>query len=100
MTKQNAIDKIKCFPNWNLDDEWLLENEMQELSEMAIAALERQIPRKPQIEPNKYSSLTQHCYCPTCGRYFGQRGIHNEILFSKESYCQGKGCGQAMDWSE
>lgn len=67
---------------------------------MAIAALERRIPKKPSIKPDKYCDLIQHYYCPTCGRYFGQRGIHNVILFSKERYCQGDGCGQALDWRE
>lgn len=103
MTKQEAIEELKydcgqleksvpCDTSWG--------QAINTAYGMAISALERQIMRKPKIEPNKYSSLTQHCYCPTCGRYFGQRGIHNEILFIKEKYCQGEGCGQALDWSE
>lgn len=68
--------------------------------EMATKALEKHIQRKPQINADKYSDLIKHYYCPTCGRYFGQRGIHNEILFRKEIYCQGEDCGQAIDWSE
>lgn len=61
---------------------------------------EKRIPKKPVKQPDKYSDLVQHYYCPSCGRYFGQRGVHNAILFNKERYCQGEGCGQAMDWRE
>lgn len=57
MTKQSAIDKIKCFPNWNLDDEWLLEEEMQELSDIAVEALKKQIPKKLLLIPKKTESM-------------------------------------------
>lgn len=85
MTKQNAIDKIKCFPSWNLDDEWLLEEEMQELSDMAVVALEKQIPKKP-IYDGLYA-------CPNC---------HTKMLqgvFEARGKCC-KECGQALDWGE
>lgn len=67
---------------------------------MAVEALEKQIPKKPLKQTDKYSDLVEHYYCPSCGRYFGQRGVHNAILFNKERYCQDEGCGQALDWSE
>lgn len=40
MTEKEAIEIIKNFPKWNLDDQWLDEDEMQYLSEMVISALE------------------------------------------------------------
>lgn len=40
MTEQEAIEIIKIFPTWNLDDRWLSESEMEELSETVITALE------------------------------------------------------------
>lgn len=65
----------------------------------AIAAVKKQSPEKPEKKPDKICELVQHYFCPECGRYFGQAGIHNIILFQKERYCQGEGCGQAIDWN-
>ena len=96
MTKQSAIDKIKCFPNWNLDDEWLLEDEMQELSDMAVAALEKQIPKEPIEYEDKYYG------CPVCGNPVMHKWEkYPTILNDKKNglpYCLG--CGQALDWRE
>lgn len=39
MTENEAIEIIKNFPNWNLDDRWLDEGKMQELSGLVISAL-------------------------------------------------------------
>ena len=72
--------------------------EYGEVLQTAIEALEKQIPKKPFIKPDKYTDVVQQYYCPNCGRYFGQAGIHNVILFNKERFCQGEGCGQAIDW--
>lgn len=47
-------------------------------AELAISALEKQVPEKPM---NKY-------YCPSC----------EEQLMGKVNYCEE--CGQAIDWSE
>ncbi len=60
-------------------------------------ARERQIAKKPDKRSDKYTDLVHHYWCPVCGRYFGQAGIHNAILFDKPKYCA---CGQAIDWSE
>ncbi len=60
-------------------------------------ARERQIAKKPDKRADKYTDLVHHYWCPVCGRYFGQAGIHNAILFDKPKYCA---CGQAIDWSE
>lgn len=40
MTENEAIEIVKNFPDWNLDDQWLDESEMQELSEIIISALQ------------------------------------------------------------
>lgn len=101
MNNQKAIEWIKAISATQSNS--LNKNSLADRKEalhMAIQALEKQIGRKPQINTDKYSDLIQNYYCPACGRYFGQRGIHNEILFNKERYCQGENCGQAIDWSE
>lgn len=71
----------------------------KEVARTCISAIEKQIPQKPVIKPDKYTDVVQQYYCPNFGRYFGQRGIHNVILFNKERFCQGEGCGQAIDWN-
>lgn len=77
-----------------------LVDDINEALEVAKSALEKQILKKPRKMPNKYCDLIQYYYCPSCGRYFGQAGIHSVILFNKDRFCQGEGCGQAIDWSE
>lgn len=103
MTEQEAIKELKhdCAELGKIVPRHTDYKEMVDTAYgMAIGALERRIPKKPSIKPDKYSDLVQHYYCPSCGRYFGQSGVHNVILFNKERYCQGDGCGQALDWRE
>lgn len=63
-------------------------------------AVERMKPKKPNKIHSEITDFIVHYYCPQCGRRFGERGIHNVISFNKEKFCQGDGCGQAIDWSE
>lgn len=66
-----------------------IESELGRALNMAIEALEKQIPKKP---VGKYTSYK----CPVCGRRVrsgkgsSSRGI--------DHYCQK--CGQAIDWEE
>lgn len=56
--------------------------------DMAIQALEKQIPKKPIRKPNAdmtYEEVT----CPSCGRYVSQ--------YRNEYYCE---CGQKLDWDD
>lgn len=53
--------------------------------DMAIKALEKQIPKKVEEGINSYM------HCPVCG-YTLSAGYY------KARYCHG--CGQALDWSE
>lgn len=67
MDKQEAIEKIKNFPQWNLDDQWLDEEEMQELTDIVVKALEMQEKYETQwiddmnnpLEPLKLQSALQ-----------------------------------------
>ena len=65
MTESEAISKVNYFPIWNEDDRWLGENEMEVLSDMAIKALEKQIPKDITEEyiHEEYNTVT----CPHCG---------------------------------
>lgn len=51
--------------------------------ELAISALEKQIPKKPIWNKNNES----RCCCPNC----------EEELYVENHHCK---CGQALDWSD
>lgn len=51
---------------------------------MAIQALEKQIPKKPDFTEDKEFAL-----CPCC---------NGKSLLDKQKYCDN--CGQKLDWSE
>ena len=61
-------------------------------------AVEKQKAKKPIKSDDKICDLIVHYRCPCCEKYFGGRGIHDVVLFSKERYCND--CGQRIDWSE
>lgn len=67
----------------------------------AIAALEKQIPKKP----NKGNHLRrQNSYefvnlcCPSCGEDVGEMETYIKLNAWHHRFCTG--CGQAIDWSE
>ena len=71
--------------NWNKDLA-LMDDEEEgiECHELAIKALEKQIPKKPIFTEDKQFAL-----CPCCD----MKG-----LTDKQKYCDN--CGQAIDWSD
>ena len=78
MTNKEAIKAIKC--NYPPENYTIL----REALDMAIEALEKQVPKKP-IDNNEREWFE----CPTCGRvivtyYAGER-----------HHCK---CGQALNW--
>lgn len=58
---------------------------------MAVKALEKQIPKKPKYKPKKEGLITTNYKCPSCG--CRRLGHTKEI-----AYCPD--CGQALDWSD
>lgn len=75
MNEQEAKDKIKNFSQWNLDDQWLENDEMEELINVLNNALEKQIPVSRVIIEGRY-------FCPKC-----------KNLMKYPGYC---GCGQKV----
>lgn len=81
MNKHYAIKVLKDLRIFDDDCD-----EDCEALNMAIEALEKQIPKKVTLVfKNDYDLV----YCPRCGVKFIQYGLH----FCGE-------CGQALDWSE
>ncbi len=84
MTPQGAIEIIKIAI---AEVEWNYPMEYAEAFEIAISALEKQIPKKPKvlkvhdISGYKYGD----CHC-------------GEHIMDDEKFCSN--CGQALDWSE
>ena len=67
-----------------------------EASRMAINALEKQIPKKPEYEADGYANgelVYDYAKCPICGHDF-EYGINDWGC----EYCSD--CGQKLDWSD
>lgn len=67
---------------------------VKEAGEMAIKALEKQIPKKPILKGNEYVGeelIYDTWYCPSCDMDY-------EIDFTNFLFCPN--CSQALDWSE
>ena len=66
-----------------------------EALDMAVSALERQIPKKPDLEGDGYDEngelVYDTGYCPNCRHEF-------EVYYDATKYCPN--CGQALDWGD
>lgn len=76
----NILEKYKSVPKSEV---------VKTAYEMAISALEKQIPKKPNIhgyrEGREINTISYTC--PICNKHIG-----------RENFC--KHCGQALDWSD
>ena len=78
MTAKEAIKTIQVAI---AEVEWEYPLDYSVAFETAIAALEKQIPKK--LKDDSW------LYCPICGR---------DVLMDRFDYCPD--CGQALDWSD
>ena len=78
-------EAIKMLKDWN-EDLAFFDDEKDgiECHNLAISALEKQIPKKPYED---YNGEIHKDKCPICCR----------SLFPNEHHCK---CGQALDWSD
>ena len=63
-------------------------NDYIDFVRIAINALEKQIPKRPNKNFEKFSGV----WC-SCGKYLGKR-----YFVEKQSFCSN--CGQKLDWSD
>ena len=85
MEIQETIENLKYLISDDCTDN---QTDFIEEIEIAIDALEKQIPKKP-IETNEqHIRYSMNYICPSCGKHFSGTGI--------ASYCYH--CGQALDW--
>lgn len=73
----------------------------EEAINIAIKAIEKQIPQKLKIETLEcmiqgYSYMDKCCVCPSCGEFRGNLD-YESFKIKKYSFCPD--CGQALDWS-
>lgn len=94
MTYKEAIDYFK-----RRKTQLGLADTIQQAEDLAIKALEKQIPKKPNYEyeqtGNGISSVIRFPICPSCN------GIDDGEQYSvgvNEKFCCN--CGQALDWSD
>ena len=60
---REAIERVKNFPGWNRDDLWIGMEDMEELTETILEALEKQLPKKPVLKRKAYGGIM---VCPIC----------------------------------
>lgn len=83
MTKSEAIREVRFnMSKIGLSDK--AAKRVVEARNMAIKALEKQIPKKPDFTEDKTFAL-----CPCC---------NGKGLSDKQKYCDN--CGQKLDWSD
>ena len=79
---RNEAEAIECLKSNKPKSRYLM---LQESVDMAIQALEKQIPKKP-YKDNE-NGIYEKEYCPIC----------HISLFPNDHHCI---CGQAIDWSD
>lgn len=88
MTESEAIEKLKNMRLFmqimDKNSEHKFPEDDYKTNEMAIQALKKQIPMKPDFTEDKEFAL-----CPCC---------NGKGLLDKQKYCDN--CGQKLDWSE
>lgn len=83
MTENEAIKEVR----FNMSEIGLNDESAKRVSEaksIAVDALEKQIPKKPDFTEDKEFAL-----CPCC---------NGKGLLDKQKYCDN--CGQKLDWSD
>ena len=96
MNNQEVINFLDQVRKILLDDKSWLESTTQPINEafdMAISALEKQIPKKPTVPVDTW-------LCPSCGESveYQQKLGDNVLYHGQHDFCPK--CGQAIEWEE
>ena len=90
--KELMVIELKCDRNGVKCDIVQEANELNDAHVMAIQALNKQIPKKPDFEGDGYADgamVYDTWICPTCSKYY-------EVDSDDYKYCPN--CGQHIDW--
>jgi hypothetical protein len=103
MTAKEAIRRIEDHNRIHAVKEYPFAIKITEALDMAVKALEKQIPKKPKILT--WPLLTEAGWkhgCPNCGCAVGENKnlgfAYGEYLEPNEDFCCS--CGQALDWGD
>ena len=101
MTPQEAIRRIKNHNEVHSRKEKHFAVHITEALNMAVEALEKQIPKKPVIKTHKYigsdDDFVNKYHCPVCKALMINEDTNGFYAGRKQKYCD---CGQALDWSD
>lgn len=96
MNVREAIIRIEEHNRIHSVKEYPFAIKITEALNMAVEALEKQVPKKPTKLVSKLLIEEGWTYkCPTCGCACGENKYHLEVT-QDEFYCTQ--CGQALDW--
>lgn len=116
MTESEAIEELKhSIVSYEVQNRNNITCDLtREVLEMAINALEKQIPKKPILkhdvsvmhinrgnQPHEWKRLeNDNWHCPKCDSFVGERVyVHSKVHDQrKKKYCDN--CGQKLDWSD
>ena len=85
MTPKEAIKQLNSVAIYHFD------KYTTDAIDLAIGALEKQVPKKPIIrKAEDYFGNVKHTLCPNCQEA--------EFVFTQPCFCNR--CGQAIDWSD
>ena len=100
MTESEAIEKLKNMRLFmQIEDEnndCKFTEDDYKANEMAIQALEKQIPKKPIMKQYFEDLKDEYLCCPTCGEILTDRIPADNKTF----YFHCMNCGQKLDWSD
>ena len=100
MTESEAIEKLKNMRLYmqieDKNNDCKFTEDDYKANEMAIQALEKQIPKKPIMKQYFEDLEDEYLCCPTCGEILTDRIPDDNKTF----YFHCMNCGQKFDWSD
>jgi hypothetical protein len=90
---ENETEAIECLESNKPTSGYVM---LQESIDMAIQALEKQIPKKPIMKQYFEDLEEEYLCCPTCGEILTDRIPADNKTF----YFHCMNCGQKFDWSD
>ena len=96
MTESEAVERIKGLKGSEEILEFYYAESFIKACDMAIQALEKQIPKKPIMKQYFKDMEEEYFCCPTCGEILTDRIPGDNKAF----YFHCMNCGQKLDWSD
>ncbi len=103
MTESEAVEILKGkFPKWAYEGIYRDEDKYEyEMAQLAIHALEKQIPVKPVRKLRSGMGNDYKDYYCSCGRFIGyEPKVHYYLKNGVPPFSYCCGCGRKIDWSD